>query len=80
MSKQKSIFKVGDKVFDAQIGWGKVIKIRPECNFPVIVSFKGSIRSMYTAEGKGASLDKIPSLSFTEYDFVNGGFSQKRPK
>jgi len=36
--------------------------------------------STYTSEGFLNKSDKYPTLSFTEYDLVNGGFSQIRPQ
>lgn len=75
--KEKRIYQVGDNVFDAQFGWGIVFNI-DSTEYPVIVNFKsGSVKS-YTEKGFYSITDLEPALSFTEYDFVNGGFSQNR--
>ena len=77
--KEETVFKVGDKVYDHLRGWGVVIennKLGTE--FPIIVQFKTEQHS-YTLDGKDFDDDLHPILSFTEYDFVNGGFSQVRP-
>ena len=75
--KKEEIYQVGDRVFDAQFGWGIVFNI-DSSNYPVIVNFKsGSVKS-YTEKGFYSTTDLEPALSFTEYNFVNGGFSQNR--
>ena len=73
------MFKVGDKVFDVQYGWGRVVEIDVNEEFPIGVDFIESIES-YTLDGKYYYEDNYPRLSFTEYNFVNGGFSQERSK
>ena len=40
--------------------------------------FDDSIQT-YATDGKFRTEDEFPVLSFTEYDLVNGGFSQVRP-
>lgn len=73
-----TIFKVGDKVYHYNYGWGEVIEIDCQSAYKVLVLFK--IRSVpFTEEGKFSVCDEFPTLSFTKYDFVNGGFSQVRP-
>lgn len=76
---KEEIFKVGDKVFDAVYGWGEVNKIIPGDIFPISVMYKGGGYIAYTNDGKYDMHHKAPRLSFTEYDYVRGGFSQKRP-
>lgn len=79
-SKNKeTIFKVGDKVFDAQYGWGVVSRLYSEKEYNVVVSFRDASVIVYTNDGKCVTSNKLPRLSFTEYDYVNGGFSQERP-
>lgn len=74
----KTIFKVGDKVFDYSFGWGKVIDVTEEIWYPVEVMFEGEIsKVMYTKEGKRSLEENEPVLSFTEYTLQ--GFSQERP-
>ena len=70
------MFKVGDRVF----GWGEIKRIREITNYPLDVSFGGGVEHAYTKCGRYFDEDLQPTLSFTEYDLVNGGFSQERPK
>lgn len=73
----KTIFKVGDRVFDYRYGWGEIVDITP-IYLDLEVSFNME-DLYYTAEGKDDRDNLAPSLSFTEYNLVNGGFSQERP-
>ena len=73
----ETIFKVGDKVFDIRFGWGEVKEIQEEGVHLVRVDFD-NCSSNYTKDGKGYYTDLSSMLSFTEYDLVNGGFSQER--
>jgi hypothetical protein len=71
----KTVFKVGDKVFDIKYGWGVVNRIDDgECH-PVHVSFFIKTES-YKYDGSIIEYAS-PSLSFTEYTLQ--GFSQERP-
>lgn len=85
MKDQETIFKVGDKVFDFQYGWGNVISTTGQDEtglfrrHHLIVMFKGNFSIPYLSDGRESSDVEHPSLSFTEYDLVNGGFSQERP-
>ena len=76
----KQIFKVGDRVFDIDYGWGEVTETHyiETTLYPILVKFQTS-SVYYTLDGKWAHGDSYLKLSFTEYDFVNGGFSQERP-
>lgn len=79
----KTIFKVGDKVFDIFYGWGEVIEIivaKEEDNTYLIeVMFPDqTCTDIYTKDGKWDEYDKLPRLSFTEYSIV--GMSQERPE
>jgi hypothetical protein len=75
---KKSIFKVGDKVFDIRYGWGIVEFIDVKSNFyPINVSFGVLNEDCYTWDGRSyQGLLKV--LSFTEYTLE--GFSQERPE
>ena len=74
------MFKVGDKVFSCQFGWGKISKIDDCTGYPLYVSLPQGIHYNFTKCGRFFKEDLQPTLSFTEYDLVNGGFSQERPK
>lgn len=77
----ETIFKVGDRVFDIKHGWGTVALRLKESEDPYYrwrVDFTYH-RESYTDEGKSKISDAYRSLSFTEYDLINGGFSQERP-
>lgn len=75
-----SIFKVGDRVFYHQIGWGEIkeIKTTNDHTYPIIVKFDEGGQIFFTIKGFFFDDDKYPSLSFTEYIF--NGFSQVRPR
>ena len=75
----EAIYKVGDRVFDIRYGWGIVIDITTDRNYPVEVSFTNNPRVLvYTSDGRLFDTDNTPSLSFTEYTLE--GFSQERPR
>ena len=74
------MFKVGDKVFSCQFGWGEIKEIHETSDYPLDVSFGKGLFHGYTKCGRYFDVDLQPTLSFTEYDLVNGGFSQERPK
>ena len=75
----KTVFKVGDKVFDIRYGWGEVSNIdNDEDLYPIHVIFN-NIHDYYTWDGRDHDIDSlIPLLSFTEYTLQ--GFSQERPE
>ena len=76
-----TIYKVGDKVFDARFGWGEIVEIDYSITYPVRVKYEYLVNDVsYTFNGLYSFNDKLPSLSFTEYDFIKGGFSQERPE
>lgn len=79
MKTKESIFQVGDKVYDFRFGWGKVVMLSSTDNYPIRVQFVDDY-STYTSEGFLNKSDKYPTLSFTKYDFISGGFSQVRPR
>ena len=74
------MFKVGDKVFSCQFGWGEIKRIHETMGYPLDLSFGNGVEHAYTKCGRYFDTDLQPTLSFTEYDLVNGGFSQERPK
>ena len=74
----KTIFKVGDKVFDIQYGWGQVIAVdyyNRDYTVKVLFDLENKI-SIYTDDGKWKKGDRFPRLSFTEYTL--SGFSDKK--
>lgn len=76
-----SIFKVGDRVYDG-VGqkWGTIISINSDKCFAIEIKFTDlNFPAYYTNDGR-RSPTGVKRISFTEYDFVNGGFSQERPK
>lgn len=75
--KNKEIFKVGDTVYHYEHGKGQVIILYKVRYYPVIVDFDGFLVS-FTKDG-AKFVGNPPTLSFTPYDLVNGGFSQERP-
>ena len=76
---RKQIFKVGDRVFDFNFKWGTVVHIEKLSVYTIEVKFDDYIDKMsFTIDGKFIYNDSLPRLSFTEYDLVNGGFSQER--
>jgi hypothetical protein len=72
----KTIFELGDKVFDHKFGWGKVKEINSSSLFCVVVDFI-NFEKIYLENGS-LFLEQNPSLSFTEYTLK--GFSQERPE
>ena len=67
MEANKEIFRLGDKVFNIQYGWGVVSDIYSEM---IIVKFNGIQYGFLNVNNK--------TLSFTEYTL--DGFSQERPE
>jgi hypothetical protein len=74
---KKSIFKIGDKVFDIFYGWGVIIEVNQDFTYPICVEFDGDNLESYTYDGRINNTNS-PTLSFTEYTLQ--GFSQERPK
>ena len=77
----KSIYQVGDTVYHFAFGVGIISSIEDtrERKEPMMVEFQKD-KISFTIDGKYYPDDANPSLSFTPYDLVNGGFSQERPK
>lgn len=73
----KTIFKVGDRVYDIRYGWGKIID---KNNGAIGVQFEDDDSQeviIYTNDGKRTLGEETPLLSFMEYTLQ--GFSQERP-
>lgn len=77
--KRQPVFKVNDRVFDINYGWGKITCIRAdvEDDYPVEVKFENDEEDCYTLEGM-SNISYPRFLSFTEYNLETGGFSQDR--
>lgn len=72
----ENIFKVGDRVFHIEYGWGKVTFEADNNNYyPIEVQFK-DYKTSFTKDGREA-IRYRPMLSFTEYTLQ--GFSQVKP-
>jgi hypothetical protein len=75
--KMETVFKVGDRVYCALFGWGKIYKIYHYGNFPVkVVSENDGSLLGFSLNGCFFN-DSSPILSFTEYTLQ--GFTQERP-
>lgn len=78
MIMKNEIFKVGDRVYHIDYGWGLIDYIsdlKDELH-PIQVTFEHE--TMYfTIDGRYYNTSKNKSLSFTEYTLQ--GFSQERP-
>ena len=71
------VFRVGDKVYHWKYGWGIVTK---KCSDDYGIEVKlHDFTEDFTTDGR-VWLNEAPTLSFTEYDLIKGGFSQERPK
>lgn len=74
MKENKTIYEVGDRVFDINYGWSVVRRIDYDKNYPILLENT----KLYTSDGRLYTNHLNPSLSFTEYTLQ--GFSQERPK
>jgi hypothetical protein len=72
-----SIFKVRDKVYHIEYGWGVVIENDNGISFPILVEFASDLICSFTLDGRESTESKSSTLSFTEYTLQ--GFSQERP-
>ena len=70
------MFKVGDRVFNYQYGWGTINEELTKYIFVLFDNCK-SVSIPFSKDGKETSRSERPTLSFTEYTFQ--GFSQERP-
>jgi hypothetical protein len=76
-----TVFKKGDRVYDAMLGWGEFVKVNAsERSFEVLFDTGTSV--YYDENGALYDYQKRnqfkPTLSFTEYTLE--GFSQDRPE
>lgn len=71
------MFKVGDRVFNYQYGWGT---INEELTKYILVLFDNckSVSIPFAKDGKETSRSERPTLSFTEYTLE--GFSQEKQR
>ena len=71
---KENLLPVGEKVFDIRFGWGEIISVNVELEYPYLVSVEKT-KNRYNLDGKYISFDLKPTLSLTEYDLYNGGFT-----
>ena len=71
-------YKVGDKVYHYDYGWGKVLEYSDHGSTPVKVNFPEVDATIwFTKDGRERHIQRVRVLSFTEYTLQ--GFSQERP-
>jgi hypothetical protein len=68
------LLKIGTKVFDIRYGWGEITSVDIKLIYSYEVSFE-KITNRYDLEGKYLDTDCNATLSLTEYDLINGGFT-----
>ena len=59
--------KVGDKVWDFVMGWGKIVSIKKNKSYPIKVKFNNTCDT-YTLDGKLDKSSKNPSLFWNEFE------------
>ena len=70
--KEESLFCVGDRVFNWSYGWCKITGFT---NISIFFELEKNNKV------KEISIDSaLKQFSFTEYNFIDGGWSQERPK
>ena len=74
---EKQIFKLDDKVFDIEHGWGIVKSTDYFTTYPIRVKY-GDNYVIYTIDGKKNIQSIFPTLSFKEYS-PDDRFTQERP-
>lgn len=77
MNKSIKLPPVGTPVFDIHYGWGKITSIAEDEFYSIYTCFENNgspIGYAYTSKGKSEN-GSVPTLSVTEYDLVNGGFT-----
>jgi len=70
--------EIGTKVFHISLGWGEIIQIQDDKNYPYEVLFKDyadNWKEWYTLDGRHNVNDINATLSLTECDLINGGFT-----
>lgn len=71
-------FKVGDKVWYLNKGWGNVVNDRYIKSHPIIVEFKNGDMMAFTGDGKCNNTDKNGALFFEEITIPKSAYI--RPK
>jgi hypothetical protein len=75
----QDLFQVVDVVYHWHYGSGKISRIDKDSEYSIIVNFETLGECSFTKDGRFRK-EQEPSLSFTPYNFKDGGFSQERPK
>lgn len=75
--KKKTLFRKGDIVYHFKYGEGRVIRTYTYGDYRVRVLFKNSQELYFTKDGR-TLLSDPKTLSFTPYNLIDGGLSQKR--
>ena len=71
--KEEPLFHAGDRVFDWAYQWCIITQVRPHGT----IFF---VKENETKKGYSFSGEQLKRLSFAEYNFIDGGWSQERPK
>jgi hypothetical protein len=74
----KTIFKVGDKVWDIGLGWGEVMQIDAGFHYPIYVLFKNGKQEWYAADGRNES-QSSRVLFFQEIPIPKEALERPRP-
>lgn len=72
MGTKNYVFKnaqVGDRVYDLLKGWGTIVNINPEDNYPIYVNSDIDSFCTFTYDGKRDINDKNPTLFWDEIKF-----------
>jgi hypothetical protein len=74
---KEQLLQIGTKVFDIRFGWGEIEDYTTEEKYPYKVIFSNVEDVVFTYNIAGKPIDYYvnPTLSLTEYDLVNGGFT-----
>lgn len=69
--KEEPLFRVGDRIFDWHCGWMTITEIKSHGSIFTICDKKQKPHNFFG--------EHLKRLSFTEYNFISGGWSQERP-
>lgn len=72
--KQNNMFKkaeIGDRVYDLLKGWGTIVNINPEDNYPIYVNSDADSFCTFTYDGKRDINDKNPTLFWRKISLNN---------
>ena len=74
---KENLLPLGTKVFDIRFGWGEIMDYTTEEKYPYKVIFPNVEDIIFTYNIAGKPIDYYinPTLSLTEYDLINGGFT-----